>query len=129
MKDEKEEIKPAPLGEQIRPGETMSRYSESVIKIENFTRQLNDRPSPTSELWKLSRKQMPDFDGMYYVYGFMHHSCGNVTPFHKIVECRNNQWLKSDVGEQMTYWRSLLLPPVIEDIEDEFHNQYNNGER
>ncbi len=61
--------------------------------------------------WNLSRQKMPDFDGFYYVYGFMHHSCGNVTPFHKIVECRITQWVKSDVGEQMTYWRNLLTMP------------------
>lgn len=68
--------------------------------------------------WTLSRVKMPDFDGPYYVYGFMHHSCGNVTPFHKIVECKMNQWVKSDLGEQMTYWRNLLTPPVIK--EDEY---------
>jgi hypothetical protein len=74
--------------------------------------------------WTLSRKKMPDFDGMYYVYGFMHHPCGNVTPFHKIVECRMNQWVKSDVGEQMTYWRTLLCPPVVIDKEDEIVAQF-----
>jgi hypothetical protein len=67
--------------------------------------------------WTLSRKKMPDFDGMYYVYGFMHHPCGNVTPFYKVVECKMNQWVKSDIGEQMTYWRSNLPPPIMEDEE------------
>jgi hypothetical protein len=73
-------------------------------------------PSPVKEIendgWILSRERMPEFDGMYYVYGFMHHPCGNVTPFHKIVECKFNQWVKSDVGEQMTSWRPLLNPPT-----------------
>lgn len=68
--------------------------------------------------WVLSREKMPDHDGFYYVYGFLHHECGNVTPFHMIVECRLNQWVKSDVGQQMTYWRPLLDPPKIESNEE-----------
>ena len=69
--------------------------------------------------WNLSREKMPDYDGWYYVYGFMHESCGAVNPFHKIVRCHMSQWVKSDTGEQMTFWRPLLTPPQIEST-DEF---------
>jgi hypothetical protein len=69
-----------------------------------------------TEGWTLSRERMPDVDGQYHIYGFMHHECGNVTPFQKIVQCQFNQWIKIP-GEQMTYWRPLLLPPNIKSNE------------
>lgn len=70
--------------------------------------------------WILSREKMPDVDGEYLIYGWMHTECGNVYPFQKVATCRFNQWVKSDVGEQMTYWRPLLLAPVQKDNFNEF---------
>lgn len=54
--------------------------------------------------WNLSRKKMPDFDGMYYVYGFMHHPCGNVTPF-------PDKSLKPEV-ERLTEENNAMLESV-----------------
>jgi hypothetical protein len=61
--------------------------------------------------WILSREKMPDVDGFYYVYAFVHEECGNIYPVHIIAECRINQWIKPDEGYQMTYWRPLINAP------------------
>ncbi len=61
--------------------------------------------------WFLSREQMPPFDGEYYVCGYMHYPCGNVVEFHKIGLCRMNRWVKSDEGEQYTFWTYKLPFP------------------
>lgn len=67
--------------------------------------------------WILSRERMPDVDGEYLVAGWLYHECGNITQFQKVVTCRFNQWVKNDVGEQMTYWRPLLpMPKLIDTV-------------
>lgn len=97
--------------------EEMICTEESPINPEDISKAIDEVCNHYLADWNLSREKKPDFDGFYYVYGFMHHSCGNVTPFHKIVECKMNQWVKSDVGEQMTYWRQLLETPAIKKID------------
>jgi len=69
--------------------------------------------------FKLSREFMPDFDGEYYVCGYMHHECGNVTEFHRIAYCKNNQWIKNDIGEQITFWTNLLPFPKQDNLESD----------
>ena len=69
--------------------------------------------------WFLSREQMPPFDGEYYVCGYMHYPCGNVVEFHKIGLCRMNKWVKSDEGEQYTFWTYKLPFPKQQDMEQE----------
>lgn len=104
----------------------MDRGVISAITWEEIRDALNSREPVVSQDqeeqdrkgWILSRERMPDFDGEYLIYGFMHEECGNVHPFQKVVTCRFNQWVKSDVGEQMTYWRPLLPAPIIKSIED-----------
>ena len=118
--------------EQVKEGKLLEllKTVNTAIQCSNMKNTLlhNDiraaiKDFESAEDWTLSREKMPDFDGKYYVYGFMHHSCGNVTPFHKIVECKMNQWVKSDIGEQMTYWRNLLPEPKLSSHEQEPEHQ------
>lgn len=78
-------------------------------------RRVNGRPTLINGFY-LTEEIMPEFDGTYYVCGYKYEECGAIHEFHIIAECRNNEWVKPDVGYQMMYWREKLVFPKVKSI-------------
>jgi len=125
------DFKPVYMDQGTVPTERINFKKFSILNENEQTTASDNTMKPEeknmktdNEGWILSREKMPDFDGEYLIAGYLYHECGNITKFQKVVTCRFNQWVRDDIGEQMTYWRPLLPFPKETDQEKENLKSY-----